>query len=724
MDEIRIRLMSDLCAGNGESIGYGIDSDICKDRYGFPYIPGRRLLGCLREAAETLRGYGLKEAAEEDINSIFGDANGLEGKLRIDNAYIPGVDAMHEYIRSLKGSKRDYLIRQSTEDKIIRLFSSVRGQTKIGKDGKAEDESLRFVRVLNQYHPMTHEPMEFCAQADLSLLNENQRELVRKSCKILRHIGLNRNRGLGNVIIVLQPGSSEKKKEVEIVPDGSVMEGAEQLCISYQIEFHSPITLQEYLESGSQIKARTMIGIFSGIYLRKYRQADEVFDKLFLDGTVRWSALTPVINGIISDPVPAMFMKLKNDSGKIINSFVSDDPGWRKKKPKSLDGCYAALDKDKDKDENVYYVAKPETETTYHNRVHGLKESDDEKTGLYVQESLKQGMVYGGSVFLPRELFDTVKELLSDGQISLGRSKKVQYGTASIRKANVSAYSPKPIPIKDGEAVFAILKSDLVFQEHAGIKTDCGYVRSRIAEIAGLNNELPKGFHDICRYHVFSGYHAMWQMQKPKIQAVAGGSVYCFLGKNGECPSRLLLGEYQQEGMGIIALVSMEQMRNMGKVKEGGISARKSKTDMEAVQRLENMLLYEAALAEINEYAFRFSRDNQNKKEDVLKDIPSGRLRQMVQDAGDIASLWEMVGSMKTSDVSSESEGKRDAAVKLLGRFYGREQNQIDFDKLISDKQLLGELYRNEYVFGLIKKEWKEPILTLLHMAHYQKGGK
>lgn len=716
MDEIRIRLMSDVCAGNGESVGYGIDSDICMDHYGFPYIPGRRLLGCLREAAETLREYGLKEAEEESINSVFGDENGMEGKLRIDNAYIPGVDAMHEYIRSLKDSKRDDLIQQSTEDKIIRFFSSVRGQTRIGNDGKAEEGSLRFVRVLNQYHPMTHEPMEFCAQADLSLLNEAQRELVRKSCKILRHIGLNRNRGLGNVITELQPGSSEKKEAVEIVVDKSVKEDVDQLCISYQIEFHSPITIQEYLESGSQIKARTMIGIFSGIYLRKFKQADEVFDKLFLDGTVRWSALTPVIEGIISDPMPAMFMKLKNDSGKIVNSFVPDDPEWRKKKPKSLDGYYAAFDKEK----NVCYAAQPKTETTYHNRIHGLKGADDEKKGLYMQESLKQGMVYGGSVFLPRELFDTVKELMSDGQIRVGRSKKVQYGTASIRKVDVSAYSSKPISTEDNEAVFAILRSDLVFQEHAEIKTDDRYVRSRIAETTGLKNVLPEGFHDICRYHVLSGYHAMWHMQKPKVQAAAGGSVYCFLGNKGEHPSRLLLGEYQQEGMGIIELVSMEQLKNMEKMEKGRISVRESKEDFEAVQRLKNMLLYEAALTEINEYAFRFSR----KEKSILKEVPSGRLRQMVQDADDIASLWKMVKSMKTSDVSSESRGKREASEKLLKTFYGKNYREIDFDKLVSDEQLLGELKENAYVFGLIKNEWKEPMFTLLHMAHYQKGGK
>lgn len=715
---IRIQLMSDLCVGNGESVGYGIDSDICKDNYGFPYIPGRRILGCLRDAAEKLKEYGLNEATEEAIDFIFGDADSLEGKLCISNAYIPGFDAMHGYILSLKDEdpKRDYLIRQSTEDKIIKMFSSVRGQTRIGNDGKAENGSLRFVRVLNQYDPMTHKPMEFCCQADLSALNEEQVKLVLKSCKTLRHIGLERNRGLGNVKVTLEPDRDRSHQETTVwsALDNCVLGNAEQLCISYQVRFDSPVTVQEYLESGSQIKARTMIGIFAGLYLNKYKQADEVFNKLFLDGTVRWSALTPVINGINSDPVPAMFMKLKNGGGEIINSFTADDPEWRKKKPKSLEGYFIAIDET----QSVCYVAQPETEINYHNRINGSKGIDREKKGLYMQESLKQGMVYGGSVFLPGEMYDAVKEILKIQQIRVGRSKKVQYGTAVIQKAEPSVYNPISILPEDGEAVFAILKSDLVFQENAGIKIDNGYVRSRIAEASGLENSLPEGFYDICRYHVLSGYNAMWHMQKPKIQAVMGGSVYCFCGKKGKYLSELVLGEYQQEGMGVIKLVTLKNLKNMGTVRKGKISVKQSETDRETVQRLENMILYEAVLAQFNEYAFLFSKANKS----LMENLPSRRLRQMLLDADDIASLWEMVKNMKTSDVSSESEGKLAKVIKLLEQFYGKEQDEIDFEKMIDDARLLEEVKKNEDVYERIKKRWKEPLLTLLQMAHYQKS--
>ena len=50
MDVIRITLRSDLCAGNGESRGNAVDTDIVLTADGLPRIPARRLKGCLRAA--------------------------------------------------------------------------------------------------------------------------------------------------------------------------------------------------------------------------------------------------------------------------------------------------------------------------------------------------------------------------------------------------------------------------------------------------------------------------------------------------------------------------------------------------------------------------------------------------------------------------------------------------------------------------------------------------
>ena len=65
--QLIITLKSDLCAGSGYSCaGQSLTAILCYDIYGIPYIPAKRLKGCLREAAELI---GL---TEEETGRIFG----------------------------------------------------------------------------------------------------------------------------------------------------------------------------------------------------------------------------------------------------------------------------------------------------------------------------------------------------------------------------------------------------------------------------------------------------------------------------------------------------------------------------------------------------------------------------------------------------------------------------------------------------------------------------
>lgn len=50
-NSLKITLKSDLCAGSGFSYAGLIDSDISYDKYGVPFISGRRLKGCMKESA-------------------------------------------------------------------------------------------------------------------------------------------------------------------------------------------------------------------------------------------------------------------------------------------------------------------------------------------------------------------------------------------------------------------------------------------------------------------------------------------------------------------------------------------------------------------------------------------------------------------------------------------------------------------------------------------------
>ena len=70
--KIWIELLSDLCVSTGESYNSYIDTDVVYDDYGMPYIPGKRIKGCIREAALELVEFGVasKEAYDNTISQM------------------------------------------------------------------------------------------------------------------------------------------------------------------------------------------------------------------------------------------------------------------------------------------------------------------------------------------------------------------------------------------------------------------------------------------------------------------------------------------------------------------------------------------------------------------------------------------------------------------------------------------------------------------------------
>ena len=129
---------------------------------------------------------------------------------------------------------------------------------------------------------------------------------MKQCCMALRHIGLSRNRGLGNIKVVYDAKKtgeetvvgemSENEQDAYQFNEGQLKDKSEMICITYHIHLDAPVTLPGCSELISEIPARSVIGCMSTEYLRN-GSADEIFSKLFLDGTVQWSSLTPVISG-------------------------------------------------------------------------------------------------------------------------------------------------------------------------------------------------------------------------------------------------------------------------------------------------------------------------------------------------------------------------------------------------------------------------------------------
>ena len=148
--------------GSGVSGGSRVDSTVLKDENNLPFIPGKTIKGLLREMAEEVFD-------NEFVVEYFGDEETKSAKAYFSNIYLD------------KNTQKG-IISQKLSNNLYEIIAS----TKIGKNGIAEDYSLREIEVtipLTLYGEITN--------------IDNKKAEFRKLLKMVKRMGLNRNRGLG-----------------------------------------------------------------------------------------------------------------------------------------------------------------------------------------------------------------------------------------------------------------------------------------------------------------------------------------------------------------------------------------------------------------------------------------------------------------------------------------------------------------------------------------------
>lgn len=747
MDYIKITLESDICIASGESSGNSVDSDICTDTYGIPFIPARRMKGCLREVADELRSYGYEKATEEAIKKLFGNSLGTEGAFHISDGLLKGTMHLREWIRDIERGKESRIIQSAVHPVNIKnIFTSVRGQTRM-EDGVKVDNTLRFTRVMNQYNPLNLNRFEnnvFYAPVEIVKEEGELEDLLEACCKGLRHIGLNRNRGLGNVkvefcsttedatesendVLVYRSKQSSKNidsnfKKIDQLEAG----GEDEIEIKYTIILDAPVSIYGCDGLETSIPARAMIGCMANAYLKKHR-VDETFQNLFLNGKVRWSSITPVIDGAISKESPKMFVTLKNGGKKIINRFIQENEDWKKLKPKTLDGSYAA------ESEKGYYVGNPVIQTSFHNSL--------DKQQLYSQSSLETGMVYGGSVLInaaDKGLAKNVIQLLYGARIQFGRSKSAQYAKCHLEEIkSIEVRKEKMLEPKCGDAVIVVLQSDLIINDGGIYKTENSYIRKCIAEelkrVTGTdcvtfgeiketcenkeNSEeipvCPQGYMDVTGYKTVGGFQTMWNLQKAHVPAVQSGSVYCFESNGEHVPEQIILGECLQEGFGQCQIYLQSELKEKKEIEKHKIDFRCIKADGGNIASVKSALYVYVAMETIKKFARGIGKEYRG------KDIPVSRLRLMLSEAKSYEDLVNRINDMKESDVSSVSRGKKVESRELIDVLY--DEKEPLKKALESEEGLYEEIRKDADACQMIQKKWKLPLSILLHTMHYTK---
>lgn len=716
MASIRITLKSDLCAGSGEATGVAVDKDLCISQAGLPYIPARRLKGCLREAAELLQRMGCPDASAPNIEALFGSSAGVEGCLDLRDALLPDAEIMERWLRS---GLPNQLREAAAPLNVARLFTCVRGQTKL-KDGVAETGTLRYTRVLNHYSALLPEQETFL-EAKVSLRSGSADAdpgslalLLEKACKALRHLGSMRNRGLGEIraelldrdSLIPGTGADWSSRPADAC-------GEPDTLIRYRIALDAPVTLPGCSEELTEIPARSVIGCAAGAYLQNGSPADPLFRRLFLDGTVRWSALTPAVDGKRSVPTPLMLVRLKNEK-KYHNLYAAGSA--QGKKQKTLEGSYAVPTK------AGYRITKVKTHTVYHH-------STGPDGTLYMQSSLDAGMIYSGELRLPAALAEPVKELLQRTRFAFGRSRSAQYAACSLLGEPTEAPLRNELrATEDGAPIYAVLQSDLLLSEGGLYETRNDAVRAALAKALNLDAAPVEDTPDYCLYHSVGGYQMSWQLQKSQIPAVRGGSVYVLRSKGGRIPLWLTLGELTQEGFGLFRIYTRQEMDGLLQIEEASVDTRQADREQSAsCAELRSALLTAAACEAVRDSVIRL-----HKYEKVTKNLNKGtvgRIRLMLSEAESYDEFYKNVQTIKDSDRHSGNQtSQREWVNELLKTVYGKTPPSFDalLGKSAAGQPLVDLIQKDPSAQRRLNQKWKEPLDMLLHLAHYgmTKGGR
>lgn len=140
--KLTIKLLSDLCTYSGDTYNSVVDTDVVYDENGIPYIPAKRIKGCIREAAleMTEMGADVQEAAE-----LFGKEGNQNSAFSLSNAYIENYDQVLEDLE-----KCIYPGLKSPQN-VLNQYTYMRTQTAVNPEtGVAKENSLRRIRVVKK----------------------------------------------------------------------------------------------------------------------------------------------------------------------------------------------------------------------------------------------------------------------------------------------------------------------------------------------------------------------------------------------------------------------------------------------------------------------------------------------------------------------------------------------------------------------------------------------
>lgn len=522
-DSLCIELKSNLICGSGEGWGNIVDSDSTHDEYGFPYIPARRIKGLIKEAAMELEEFELFEKGTAE--KMFGTDNTVGRHFVLYNAVLENVYQMKEEINHAGENEKRYLMPVNVNN----YYTTIHYHTAIDEDGIVKEHSLRSVRAIDKGF-VFYAPIEF---------EDEDKDKIVKCLSLIRHMGVNRTRGYGEVKMYLK-GQEKQRQDLKLNLENDKMYS---ILLKMENRTNVSVPATNGLDTLDYITGASLLGFFANRYLKE-NPADKEFYRLFLEGGIKFE------NAYISDEdwkeyIPARQSVYRQKTG---NTYYD----------KSFEKGYEneILSKVKDKYISGNVIKEVKQELVYHHR-----RPEDKSIGHVVSnENQGEGMLYQREVISSDQRFtsritgmgaDLKKALLNKipEYLSLGSSRTIQYGNVKVE--GIVPETEETCKVHKGEQVVCTLLSPVAFIDEKG---ESIVEVSQLEKILHLEN--PVYFVD---YTEVGGYNAKWKLQKPSYIAFAKGS--CVTGKLKEDVNKdMFLGNFQGEGLGHVRINKAEEL--------------------------------------------------------------------------------------------------------------------------------------------------------------------
>jgi len=170
---------------SGLSAGAKLDSIVVKDDKKIAYAPGKTIKGLAREMAELSGDCDF-------VNRCFGGSSNEEDKC-YDEKMKNKQGECYFTNATLNDDEYKQIVTNDLQDNLYDVIAS----TKIDKNGVAVDDSLREIEVVV---PLTLEG------EILDIPTKDDFDKLEQSLKMIKRMGLNRNRGLGRCEFTIQKG--------------------------------------------------------------------------------------------------------------------------------------------------------------------------------------------------------------------------------------------------------------------------------------------------------------------------------------------------------------------------------------------------------------------------------------------------------------------------------------------------------------------------------------